>query len=380
MRKIAIIGGGIAGLTTAIALKKLGFDYRVYEAASKIEAVGAGLGLGANAILALKQLGIHEEIIKHGKVLSAFNIINHKEQLISHTDSVKLSQKYGLDNFAIHRYELHAQLLKLVGSENIECNKRVFDIQIKNNKAIISFIDGSKTEADFVIASDGIHSPVRKQLLPESEPVFAGYTCWRGTVNGGVENLDAAFEIWGPEGRIGIVPLANNQIYWFACVNTTPNHPEIIGYKSKHIVNHFKTYPTFAKRIIEKTKDHEIIWGDIYDLNPLPRFAFNNILLIGDAAHATTPNMGQGACQAIEDAAVLYNILKKEYDLHAAFALFEEKRLKRTKFIIERSRQIGKIAQLENKTAIYLRNLLLKNIPASVNQKQFDFLYNVNFN
>jgi 2-polyprenyl-6-methoxyphenol hydroxylase-like FAD-dependent oxidoreductase len=128
------------------------------------------------------------------------------------------------------------------------------------------------------------------------------------------------------------------------------------------------------------TGDEQLIWNDIIDIKPVKQFAFGRILLSGDAAHATTPNMGQGACQAIEDAIVLANCMAVySSDIQKAFKVFEQKRISRTTRIVNTSWQVGKMAQLENKLLTSIRNTLLRLVPPSANEKQLQFLYNVDF-
>lgn len=377
--KITIIGAGIAGLTTAIALKKAGIDYIIYESAATLGPVGAGLGLGANAIKAFGELGIEREVMAAGRLLESFAIKDEKGNIISRTNSIELSKQYGTDNFTIHRYNLHEVLLKHAGEENVVCGKRCVDFKRGENNITLFFDDNTKVTAENLIVSDGINSPLRKKLLPGSLPRYSGYTCWRGVVDDFGFELKEACEIWGTKGRFGIVPLANNKTYWFACVNASEKNQSLKSYTTNDLYKHFSAYPAIVKDLIRQTDNSKLIWADICDLKPLSRFAFGNILLIGDAAHATTPNMGQGACQAIEDAVVLGNLLSVNKDVAAAFKLFENRRVTRTTMIVNKSWQIGKMAQLENKVVVGLRNFLLKRMPPSFSKKQMKFLYEVDF-
>jgi len=377
--KIAILGAGIAGLSTGIALNKLGIKYTIYEAAEKIGPVGAGLGLGANAIKAFKELGIENEVIKAGRILSAFSIYDENGKIITRADSLKISAKYGIDNFTIHRYSLHDVLLKNAGPENVICNKRCVDYYESNNKIYLKFSDNTEAEADYLIVADGLNSPIRKKLLPSSNPRFAGYTCWRAVVPAEGLNINEAMEIWGSNGRIGIVPLANNQIYWFLCINSIQNNQSMRAFKTKDLLERFIDYPQIVKDVLKRTDDSKLIWGDICDLKPINSFAFGKVLLIGDAGHATTPNLGQGACQAVEDAVVLGKIIHRNENISEAFTEFESKRLKRTHFVVNKSWQIGKVAQWDKGLAIKFRNFILRSLPESFNEKQLEFLYNVNF-
>lgn len=377
--KITIIGAGIAGLTTAIALKKAGIPYVIYESAPNIGPVGAGLGLGVNAIKAFRELGIAKEVISAGRLLEAFAIKNEKGEIISRTNSLEISREYGVDNFTIHRYALHDILLKHAGIENVICGKRCVDFKQEGDQTTLYFNDNSQAVAEYLIVSDGINSPIRQKLIPDSKTRYAGYTCWRGVVDNFGFELREASEIWGQKGRIGIVPLADNKTYWFACINTTEKNQKFKAFTTNDLFKHFDSYPAIVKDLIRQTDNSKLIWADICDLKPLMQFAFGNILLIGDAAHATTPNMGQGACQAIEDAVFLGNIISHEKDFSKAFQLFEKRRIARTTFVVNKSWQIGRVAQWENKLAIGFRNFLLRKMPPSFSKKQMKFLYEVDF-
>lgn len=377
--KFTIVGGGIAGLTTAIALNKAGIDAHVFEAAPEIKAVGAGIALAANAVMAYKNLGIADEVIQRGRILPSFSLYDQKGRLITKTDTNRLGAKYGVDNFTIHRHDLHKLLLSKIDPQYIQTNKKAIAIEQNEKSVLVKFQDGSVFETDFLIVADGINSSIRQQLVPRSEPRYSGYTCWRAVIENSNLNLTESSETWGTNGRFGIVPLANNRVYWFACVNSTPNNPIFKNYTAKDILNHFKDFHHPIPIILKETKDEDLIWNDIIDLKPINQYAFNNIVLIGDAAHATTPNMGQGACQAIEDAVILGNELKENPDVKNAFIKFEKKRIKRTHYITNTSWTVGKVAQIENKFLAGIRNQAFRLMPSWVNDKQLKKLYDIEF-
>lgn len=381
MENIAIIGGGIGGLCLAIALQKQNIEVDIYENAPEIKPLGAGLVLAANAMKALEEIGIADEVIKAGKILEKINVLDDKGNTITETDSRKISAKFGTHNLAIHRVDLHHILVKHLKPNTFHLNKKYADLEQDGDAFIVKFADGSSIKADAMIAADGIHSLVRQKLVPTSKKRYAGYTCWRAVikVEDSVYNQLVATETWGQKGRIGIVPLSNHQIYWFACVNAPANDPKMKNMTKDDLFTHFKDFHAPIPQILERTKNEDLIWNDIIDLEPINKFAFGKIALMGDAAHATTPNMGQGACQAIEDAVVLANCMKKEADIAKAFQLFERKRIARVTKIVNTSWSLGKIAQLENSLLIKLRNFFFRLIPSSMNRKQLDFLYKVDF-
>lgn len=377
--KIGILGAGIAGLTTAIALHKIGLESIVLEAAEVIKPVGAGLGLGANAIKAFKKLGIAQEVMEAGQLLSAFRINDRHGKVITHTNSVLTSQKYGPDNFVIHRAALHEVLLSHVPSDRIHLNKKGVRFEYVDDRIKVYFSDQTTELFDYLIVADGIHSSIRQQLLPGSKPRYAGYTCWRAVIDYSDYKVLEAFETWGINGRFGAVPLPGNSVYWFACVNASANDPKMKAITPADLALIFKNYHAPIPNLLAQTPVANLIWSDISDLVPLKKYAFENVLLIGDAAHATTPNLGQGACQAIEDAVILANEIVAQSDIPKAFTAFEAKRVPRTHFIINQSRLLGRVAQADNRLSAALRNFLLRALPDSFNEKQLEKLYKVEF-
>lgn len=376
-QKILILGAGIAGLSVAISLKNAGFNYSICEAAPEIKPVGAGLGLGANAIKGFQYLNLDQEVMKASKLLSAFTIYDEQGKKISKTNTGNISRKYDIDNFAIHRAALHEILLKHAGAENVQLSKRAVSMDHHQDGVTVHFSDNTSENTDFLIVAEGINSAIRQQLCPGSEPRYAGYTCWRAVISNPIEV--EPFETWGKKGRFGVVPLSADQVYWFACVNAKENDPVTRSWTTSDLAQNFKGYHAPIPSIIEQTANDQLIWNDIVDIKPIKKYAYGNVLLTGDAAHATTPNMGQGACQAIEDAACLAQLLKTRNNLPEVFQQFEQERLKRTHWVINRSRSIGKVAQASNPIFTKVRNALFRSIPERFNEKQLEFLYNVEF-
>ncbi|MBK8425212.1 MAG: FAD-dependent monooxygenase [Lewinellaceae bacterium] len=377
--KYTILGAGIAGLTTAIALQKIGIKAQVFEAAPDIKPLGAGLLLAANAVKAYQHLGIAEKMVERGRLLPTFEILDQAGSTITRADAGAISQKYGLHNFAIHRAALHEALLTELDAEQIITGKRAMGFEKNEDTITIQFQDGATIATDYLIVADGIHSSVRRQLLPDATPRYAGYTCWRAVVDAGDLKLSAASETWGTDGRFGIVPLTDNRIYWFACINAAANDATMRRYTVEDLQRHFGHYHAPVAQILAQTRDEDLIWNDIIDLKPLKNFAFGNIVLIGDAAHATTPNMGQGACQAIEDAVILADEMAKNSNPAVAFRAFEQRRLKRTHYIVNNSRALGRVAQLNNPVLAAARNALFRMLPERVNERQMRTLFEVDF-
>lgn len=379
-KDFAIVGGGIGGLTLGIALQLKGFNVTIFESAPGLKPLGAGITLAGNAVKALIQIGIADAILQAGKILQSLIIKDPKGNVLTQTNAETLSRKFGVINsFSIHRGDLQNILVSQLTAGSLVTGKKLLNFCQKPSGVTLYFEDGTYAAADYLIACDGIHSIVRKILLPESETRYSGYTCWRGVIDDVPADIDSSetSETWGKGSRFGIVPLANHKLYWFACINAQQNDASLRAFKIPDLLSYFGNYHSPVAEILKKTKNEQLIWGDIIDLKPIKKFAFSNIVLAGDAAHATTPNMGQGACMAIEDAAVLANCLEEYSTAEEAFQKFENKRIVRTTKIVNDSWTIGKVAQLENTFLTGLRNAAIKLTPPSVSEKQVRFLMDV---
>lgn len=374
--QVAIIGGGIGGLTTAAALHKIGIQAHVYEQTSTFKPLGAGIGIGSNAMLALQKIGVATDILKSGMPLHEQRFLNETFDVMNTIDFSLLKEKFGEETIAIQRAELHEALFQKVDANFIHFNYRVTDFKMHHSGVTVTFNETEEKKFDYVIAADGIHSIFRKTLVRASEPRYANYTCWRGTTKNNGEVLDhVSSEAWSSRGRFGFAPLANGDVYWFACVNAQESdeyyasmHPENVAYLFRH-------YPKTVTRLIKEVEVDSFLHHDLYDVAPLSTFHYERILLLGDAAHATTPNMGQGAGQAIEDAYELMCALETEKSVIAAFQRFDLQRVEKTKQVIELSRQIGSAAQWDHPAFVAFRNTVFPYIPKSLLFWRLTFLF-----
>jgi 2-polyprenyl-6-methoxyphenol hydroxylase-like FAD-dependent oxidoreductase len=188
-----------------------------------------------------------------------------------------------------------------------------------------------------------------------------------------------ALEIWGAGKRFGMVPLSNKRIYWYATQNAPASDTSLKSITTEDLRFAFSHFGSGVSEVISLTKENELIRNDIFDFKPVVQYAYGNIVLSGDAAHATTPNLGQGACMAIEDAVVLANCLVHEPDVVQAFRKFELRRLERNTRIVNTSYSLGKVAQIRNPILMRLRNTAMRLVPEAVAEKQLNFLYDVSF-
>lgn len=378
--KIAIIGGGIGGLTTAIALQRKGFnDITVYEAAPEIQAIGAGILLASNAMTIFERLGIAEQIKAAGNVLQSVNIANHRGEILSKVDFSKIIKKYGNGTVSIHRGKLQEILLENANKSTVLSGKRLKNIVFTAGGTQLYFEDETTTEADIVIGADGIHSPVRKHLFGETALRYSGQTCWRGIAKMQSDNPKDSVEMWGTRGglRACVSQVSETEVYWYITLKHKASLKLSKTETKPYLIDLVSEFNSPIQKAIQLTGNQHILHNDLSDFKPIKTWYKGNIVLIGDAAHATTPNLGQGACQAIEDAFSLANCLKTTPSVNEAFLQFQNDRIKKATFVVNTSYQIGQLNNIGGFIGYRLRNGLMKMAPTSVAEKQFDYLFTV---
>jgi len=381
--KFLIAGGGICGLTTALALHQQGLEVAIYEAAKEIKAAGAGISLSTNAIRALNSIDLAKEILATSNAQKCATFYTSNGKVLNQTDFQPLEDKFGLPGIiSFHRADFHQILLnKIKDKIPFYTNKRGQSVEQKENGIVLHFSDSTSATGDYLLACDGIRSAIRQQFLPTASPIYAGYTIWRGLLTDETEQikLDFPFKTWGKKGQFGAVPMTNNRIYWFASFKAKAKDESLKAIRIADLQQHFKEYHDPIPQILALSKADHLLLNDAEELPAIPNFAFNRVLLMGDAAHAMTPNLGQGACQAIEDAVILARLLKKETRPEQAFVEFEKERMPRVREATRISRNAGKAAHFNTYFSIAFRNFVMGLMAQRAFKKQIDYLSAVEF-
>lgn len=373
MRKITIIGAGIGGLTTAIALKQKGFQVEVFDRANNIKRVGAGILLANNAMQIYDELGLRSDIEQKGNTISALNVTTPYLKTLSHINLQQFEKRYKVKNVAISRSDLHEILMNALSNSEIHLNHKLESITKLDNDYQLQFENQQSKLADTIIGADGLHSMVRASMFPDHKIRNARQICWRGMAK---LQLPEKFkhelnEAWGKSQRFGFTHVSEDTVYWFALKSTFPNQHK---YQIEQLQSCFGNYHPIIQTILKSTPKNKIHTAEIMDLKPTKQWYSDRICLIGDAAHATTPNLGQGACQAIEDAYVISQCLEK-YTPKTAFEEFQKKRLPKVHQIVNTSWNVGKIAHLSNPFLVFLRNQVMRIMPNSQSQKQTESIF-----
>jgi FAD-dependent urate hydroxylase len=368
--RAVVVGGGIGGLCTAIAMRQIGVEATVYEQAPVFSEVGAGLSLWANALRALRKLGLAEAVIAAGVKVEEGALLTWRGKALTHTRTGDFESIFGEPTIVIHRARLHRILLDALPVEWIRLGETCAGFRQDETGVTVRFASGRTDRADLLIGADGIYSAVRQKLFPDVKPRYSGYTAWRGVV--ATEDalaLGRTSESWGAGARFGIVPVNRREVYWYATANV-PAGQRLTAKENKYALRkRFRGWHDPVENLIEITPADAILHNDIYDIEPMSQWSRGRVVLVGDAAHPTTPNLGQGACQAIESSLALASGLAREPDLDAAFRRYEIGRMERTAWITNQSWQIGRIGQLENRFACALRNFAISLAPSHLTKR-----------
>ena len=376
VQKALIAGGGIGGLITAIALQRAGMNVSVFERVKEQQEVGAGLTLWANAMQALQKIGLTDLLPSFGQPLSRSRILSWRGDILSEIPMKALAEHYGTPLMAVHRADLLAALLKAVGENVVQSGVACTGFRQDETGVRLQLASREEVAGDLLVGADGIHSSMRGQLFGAATPRYAGYTAWRGVASTTPEgwNEQMTTETWGSGKRFGLVPLSHGRIYWFATLNAPEGTPDPQAGRKDRLLQLFSTCHAPVPAVIKATEESAILHNDIYDLPPLAHWSRGCVTLLGDAAHAMTPNLGQGAGQAIEDALALATCLTGKSSVSSALQAYESQRLTRANTIAQRSHLLWQIAQWERPLATRVRNTLVKMSPPQVLLRQLEWV------
>ena len=341
MVRIAIVGGGIGGLTVALALREFGFEAEVYEQAPELLDVGAAIAVWPNALRVLERLGLRDKILEHSGEIRQIRWLDKRGSLLN-SASIPTS-------VALHRADLQSTLLHACESNRIHLGHNFKTFEQRHDKVVVTFTNGHTIEADFLIGADGIHSDVRMQLLGDGEPVYRGYTVWRGISAAAPDSIPpaTAIEIHGHGRRFGTGPVGAGRIGWWASSNSPTQHAHAQD-PQQELLHLFEDWYHPAAQLIEATAPHSILTTAACDREPTRTWGDKRVTLLGDAIHPTTPNLGQGGCLAMEDALVLARCFERYGPTEEALRKYEGCRYQRTAAITRYSRYYGRIGQSEN--------------------------------
>ncbi|PSR66594.1 monooxygenase [Nocardia sp. MDA0666] len=380
--RVIVVGGGIGGMAAAIALHRRGHDVQVWERAAAVGEVGSGLTLWPNGLRALDAIGVGAQVRSRAMADTEGGIRDRSGRWLTRTDTEKFADRYG-PVVAVHRADLFDILRTALGENRLRLGVTVTGVDIEDrwrtgepggeshrgehskgghaSPAVGVLHSGGVETADLVVGADGLRSVVRTAVCPRARPPrYAGYTAWR-MITEPLPGLRQGGQIWGSGEIFGIVPLADHRVYMFGAVNAAEGERAPDG-EFAEVRRRFGAWPDPVPRLLGAVSPDSVMRHDIYQLPDLPTFVRGRVALLGDAAHAMTPNMGQGANLALEDAVTLAALLDNG-EIDDALRRYDALRRPRTRALAHQSRRIGTVAQWSWTPAVRARDTALRLMP-----------------
>lgn len=362
-----VVGGGIGGLAAAIGLRRIGWEVTVVERARVLADVGAGISLHANGIRALDVLGVGEAVRTAARPQYTGGTRTPDGGWLARMDGAVLERELATPIVGVPRAVLHRLLREALPPECLIIGAEVMSVGCSEpGRPRVPLADGV-LEADLVVAADGVDSRLRGQLFPNHPgPIYSGSTVLRAITEHPVP-LRTDFELtWGRGAEFGHIAFTDGRAEWHAVLNSPPGtrHTDALAAMRRRFSGWHDPIPA----LLDATRPDAVLHHDIHELaTPLTAFTDGRVVLLGDAAHAMTPNLGQGACQALEDAATLTAALATEPAVESALTRYDAERRLRSQSVARAARQAGRMGQqLAHPLAVALRNTGLRLAPSSV--------------
>jgi 2-polyprenyl-6-methoxyphenol hydroxylase-like FAD-dependent oxidoreductase len=354
--RAVVVGAGIGGLATAIAFERAGVEPIVLERAPQLHEAGFGLVLSANAVSALRSLGLRDGVAARGTRVQRAEIRNPRGDLLTRIDYEAL----GWETYGILRTELQQAMLAAVPAECLRLGTTCIGAT-EDGQAHLDRADA--LVADIVVGADGIRSAVRQSLFGEEPLRYGGHRAWRAGTRFDDERVrDRFVEVWGVGGGFGFGPAGAGRVYWY-CFETVPEGAPAPKRPRDEFLRRYGAWFDPIPALIESTDPDAIEPTFTYDRPPRRTWGRGRLTLLGDAAHPMKPNIGQGAAQALEDAVVLASSVAGSSDPEEALRDYERRRVRRANAVVRASRRAGRAAEVRSPLGARVRDAVMKGLP-----------------
>lgn len=342
-KRILVVGAGIAGLATTVALQRRGHDVTIVEERNHA-ASGAGISIWPNALAALDEIDLGDAVRAAGGRITAGAMRWRDGSWLRHPSPQRIVKALGEPLVVIRRSALTAVLAGALAADSVRNGVGVTELVATADGVRVRLSDSSTLEFDAVVGADGTHSVVARHLNGALHNRYVGYTAWRGVAQCGIDP-DLAGEVIGPSVEFGHVPLGTDLTYWFFTERLPEGRVAPQG-ELAYLKEKLASWTDPIPALLAATDPDELLHNDLYDRDEARQWSRGPIVVVGDAAHAMRPHLGQGGCQAIEDAAILAAFVDGTDDLAAAFARFAAFRKPRVQALVRESAILGRIVNM----------------------------------
>jgi FAD-dependent urate hydroxylase len=340
--KVVIVGAGIGGLTAGIALTQVGYAVEIYDRVSELRPAGAGISLWSNGVKVLNRLGLGQAIARTGGQMDRMQYRSLDNKLLNDISIQPLIDEVGQRPYPVARTDLQQMLLEAFPSK-VQLNHACVGVEIDQHSATAIFANGHRATGDLLIAADGIRSVLREAVVGAVvTPRYGGYVNWNGLVPAHPDLAPPnTWIIYVGEGkRASLMPVGGDRFYFFLDVPLPPGKVVAPEHYRAELLQHFSGWCDPVQTLIQRLDPQQTNRLEIHDVDPLPRLVRGRLALLGDAAHATTPDLGQGGCQAMEDVEVLTRYLVTiNISVEDALKRYEAERQERTAAIVLKARK-----------------------------------------
>jgi 2-polyprenyl-6-methoxyphenol hydroxylase-like FAD-dependent oxidoreductase len=342
-QQILVIGAGISGLATAVALQRRGHDVTVIEERTNTSS-GAGISIWPNALAALDEIGLGDAVRDAGGRVSAGALRWRDGGWLRHPSPQRLVKALGEPLVVIRRSALTNVLTDALAGGTVHSGLSARELVATADGVQVTLSDSTTRDTLAVIGADGTRSVVARHLNGALADHYVGYTAWRGVAACTI-HTDVAGEVLGPGIEFGHVPLGSDRTYWFATERAPEGHVAPQG-ELAHLRARFASWADPIPAVLAATDPDDVLRNDLYDRDQARQWSRGRVVVVGDAAHPMRPHLGQGGCQGLEDAAVLARFVDGDANLAAAFARFAAFRRPRVRSVVRQSKAIGQMVNL----------------------------------
>lgn len=341
--KVIIIGAGMGGLATGIALRQAGYEVEIYDRVSELRPAGAGISLWSNGVKVLNRLGLGKEIARIGGYMTRMEYRGKTGEVLTSFSLSPLIETVGERPYPVSRTELQQMLLEAFGPERVHLGAKCVAVEQDEHSATAIFEDGSRTTGDLLIGADGTHSLVRQYVLGHpTERQYVGYVNWNGLVPISPDLIppDSWVTFVGEYKRVSLMPIGGDRFYFFFDVPLPKGSVSQPEQYREELSGFFQGWAEPVQTLIRRLDPHTTNRIAIHDIKPLDKLVRGRVALLGDAGHSTAPDLGQGGCQAMEDTEVLARyLLTTNLGVVDALKRYEAERKDRAADIVMKARK-----------------------------------------